>query len=52
MSNGSKLNPTSDLQSIHHNRALTTNLVYISENDEFGSWEPKNRQEKMNEIPK
>ena len=52
MSNGSKLNPTSDLQSIHHNRALTTNLVYISENDEFGSWEPKNIQEKMNEIPK
>ena len=52
MSNGSKLNPTSDLQSIHHNRALTTNLVYISENDEFGSWEPKNIQEIMNWNPK
>ena len=47
MSNGSKLNPTSDLQSIHHNRALTTNLVYTSENDEFESWEPKNIQAKM-----
>ena len=51
MSNGSKLNPTSDLQSIHHNRALTTNLTYRNENDDFESWKPKNIPRKMTSHP-
>ena len=52
MSNGSKLNPTSNLQSIHLNIALTTNLIYRNENDELELWKPQNIQRIMNEIPK